>query len=137
VKPYFNVTTSPDYYKAYVIIKFTCLANTSRLILHKTESTEIVKSSFEVLNLNQTHSGFIPIRNLDSRYFIDQWSYDAERQFFIVEFAKQIFIRGHNYSVAMEFNGAIKDDNNGFYKSSYVYDSKGTKHWLAVTDFEP
>jgi hypothetical protein len=88
------------------------------------------KAAFELIDLND--SSILPIRNLDSRYFIEKTYYATQRQMLVVEFVRNVFQQGHHYSLILGFRGALKDDNAGFYKSSYS-DSRGTKRWLMVS----
>lgn len=63
------------------------------------------------------------------------WSYDNETQFFETTI-EQIFKKNNNYLFSVEFKGFLKDDNIGFYRSSYT-DDNGDKRWLLTSQFEP
>jgi hypothetical protein len=43
---------------------------------------------------------------------------------------------GNNYYLALDYEGALKGNLLGFYKSDYT-DEQGQKHWIAVTHVEP
>lgn len=92
------------------------------------------KPSFEIIDLNSTTT--IPIRNLDSRYFIEKVYYDTQRQYLVVEFIRDVFTSGHHYKVSFNFRGALKDDNRGFYRSVYT-DSNGQRRYLMTSQMEP
>lgn len=42
---------------------------------------------------------------------------------------------GQRYTLRIEYNGTLRDDDLGFYRSSYVNDS-GVTVWLAATQFQ-
>lgn len=86
------------------------------------------------MSLNDSQA--IPIKNLDSRYFIEKVYYDSRRQYMAVEFVKDIFVEGHHYSISFGFRGSLKDDNRGFYKSVYTA-SQGERRWLMTSQMEP
>ena len=117
IKPYFNDNNPPEIYTGHVVIKFRCLNDTSKLVLHMTENLEIDNGSFELKSLTQP--SFVPIRQFT-------WIYDSKTQFLIINFDRTVFTKYHNYSVSIGFKGHVKDDNAGFYRSSYT-DSNGNK----------
>lgn len=87
-----------------------------------------------MVDLNSTQA--IPIRNLDSRYFIEKVYYDSQRQYLVVEFVRDVFVTGHHYKISFGFRGSLKDDNRGFYRS--VYSSiDGQRRYLMTSQMEP
>jgi hypothetical protein len=100
----------PNFYVGNVLIKFKCIKTTSKLILHSHENLEINNDSLELNSFNDPN--FNTIKKFD-------WSFDHKTQFFSAEFKRNIFLEGQNYSLNIGFNGLLKDDNAGFYKSSY------------------
>lgn len=62
------------------------------------------------------------------------WRLQEDVDFLIIEPAAQL-IKGKIYQVRISYNGILRDDNRGFYRSSYV-DDRGRTHWLASTQFE-
>ena len=129
IKPFFNVTFEPQSYQGHEIIKLKCLKSTSKLMIHMHSNIVLDNSAFEILDLND--STLLPIRNLDSRYFIDKVTYESHRQLLVVEFVRNVFQLGHHYALTIAFSGRLRDDNVGFYKSTYK-DSRGIKKWLMV-----
>ena len=57
-------------------------------------------------------------------------------EFFIAEFGYNIFVKGREYIVNIGFKGYTKDDNAGFYASSYR-DANNQKRWLVTSQMEP
>lgn len=84
--------------------------------------------------MNSTQA--VPIRNLDSRYFIEKVYYDTRLQYLVVEFIRDVFVTGHHYKISFRFRGTLKDDNRGFYKSVYS-DANGRRRWLMTSQMEP
>ena len=70
------------------------------------------------------HAENVPITN---QYFVD------EKQFLVLETGKDLEANS-NYVVRLQFVGSIKDNLQGFYKSSY---NVGTEtKWIASTQFQ-
>ena len=117
IKPYFNVTTQPIFYDGHVSIRFSCVQDTSKLVLHMVD-LDIDNSSLELIKLETTPrdsqriSDSVAIRNF-------AWTHDVQRQFFVADFGYNIFVKGREYVVNIGFKGYTKDDNAGFYASSY------------------
>jgi aminopeptidase N len=65
----------------------------------------------------------------DLRYDIDK-----ERDFLIIKPSRDLVIN-QNYYLEFVYDGELRDDNLGFYKSSYV-DSQNRTVWVATTQFE-
>lgn len=73
---------------------------------------EINNSSLSITS--STHNGFSKTNF--------KWTYDSLRNFFIAEF-EDSFLANNEYTFSAKFKGLIKNDNNGFYKSSYLDDN--------------
>jgi len=116
IKPYFTVTISPEYYDGNVLIKFKCLKNTSKIVLHMNQ-IEIDGSSIELRHLN----GLL----MNSKF---EWTYVEKTQFLIIEIlnGSEALIQNNSYSIGIRFKGFLKNDNAGFYKSFYL-DNDGNK----------
>ncbi len=59
--------------------------------------------------------------------------YDEDRQFFDI-IVEETFSEGDTVVASMEFQGNLRDDLAGLYRSSYVED--GVTKYLAVTQFQ-
>lgn len=135
IKPYFNVTSMPSRYDGHVTIRFTCLEDTSKLVMHinnlrvDNDSIEVAlinDSSFDAQNNGtaaKNDTGHVERLKIWKRL---TWFLDPKRQFFIVQFGKRIFKKGQNYMVDVSFTGVLKDDNSGLYASSYI-DANGNR----------
>ena len=126
IKPYFNVTQQPSNYDGHVSIRFTCLQATSKLVLH-IKGLQVDNSSLELIRLDPNQSEIREENHLNSlKNFA--WYIDARREFFVADFGYNIFERGRQYIVNIGFRGQLKQDNTGFYASSYK-DSSGSKRF--------
>ena len=122
LKSNFNVLTPPEFYEGHVRIDFTCLKNTSKLVLHKATDLQILNSTLE---LTSSIAQFQTIRNFN-------WSYDETLEFFILvfDFKKNVFTKNNNYSVHIGFKRYFRDDGSmsGLYRRFYI-DSNGTQRF--------
>lgn len=115
----------PTLYDGYVSIKFTCLQSTSKLVMHMS-GLQIDNSSLEMFKLeNSTNTSSPSNSNLIKQF---SWTHDQTKQFFIADFGRDYFLKGNNYTFNVAFQGILKDDNAGFYSSSYT-DSSGNKKY--------
>ena len=87
---------------------------------------DIDNSSLSIKSL--TDSSFQELKGFN-------WFNDFKRQFFVANLTKQLK-SGHNYSLYMKFVGYLKDDNIGFYRSSYL-ETNNTRRWILTSDMEP
>ena len=126
----FNASTEPSYYNGHILIKFKCTANTSRLVFHMHDTIDIHNDSFELKSLSDP--SLLPVKQL-------AWHYDKQRQFFVVDFSGKNgamrFVEKSSYSISMGFRGQLRNDNAGFYKSSYL-DASGKRRWLLTSQME-
>ncbi len=95
------------------------------MVLHSHENLELNNNSLELNSLSDTNFNTI------KKFY---WTFDHKTQFFIAEFKRNIFLEGQNYSLNIGFKGLLKDDNAGFYKSSYR-DNEGRKRLLLPFKF--
>jgi aminopeptidase N len=126
IRPYFNVTSKPDYYHGNVYIKFKCVKQTSKIVLHMTRNLVIDNSSLEFTSY--LHNDLM-LRQFD-------WDYDSKLQFLKIDLKKDLLKENQYYSIRIGFKGYLRDDNSGFYRSSYV-DTNGQKRWLMTSQMEP
>jgi hypothetical protein len=124
LKANFNVFTQPEFYEGHVRINFTCLNNTSKLILHKAKDLKILNDTLELISLTAQVSNFKSITNLN-------WFYDERLEFLVFDLKKDFFTNNNNYSIKIGFKRFFKDDNSnlGFYRNFYI-DSNGTKRFV-------
>ena len=116
-QPFFKSTSMPEYFNSSVRIDFTCIHDTSELILNM-KNLELYNQTLFIESL--TDPDFLFEKDL-------VYAYSSHSQLFYAKL-NQYFKRGHNYSFYAEFKGFIKDDNIGLYKSSY-YDSNFDKKY--------
>jgi aminopeptidase N len=119
-----NISGNGFPYDGEVTIGFTCVQDTSNLVLHVNKmliynSTLSLKSS--------TDQSFGELNGFN-------WYNDFERHFFIANLTKTLR-NGHNYTLYMKYTGYLTDDNAGFYRSSYL-DSNRTRKWLMTSQLE-
>ena len=123
IKPYFNSTTKPEYFEGKVTIDFECLKDTSVLVLHM-NNLELNNST---LVITSTDSNYVSPKN-----FV--YTYDTETHFFTATFPNsQSFKANNKYSFSVEFKGYLKDDNLGFYRTSYTDKNDQQKYYIMNT----
>ncbi|CAC5411232.1 ANPEP [Mytilus coruscus] len=105
-----------------VTIQITCTENTSNFTLNSRQ-LEIDQNSVKIDSLD---------KHIASPVFLSL-SYDADSQLVTFVSSNQ-FIKGYNYSIAMNFTGPLLDDLQGLYYSSY--NEGNTTRYLASTQFE-
>ncbi|XP_052090870.1 uncharacterized protein LOC127727793 [Mytilus californianus] len=105
-----------------VTIQITCTENTSNFTLNSRQ-LEIDENSVKIDSLD---------KHVASPVFLSL-SYDADSQLVTFVSSNQ-FIKGYNYSIAMNFTGPLLDDLQGLYYSSY--NEGNTTRYLASTQFE-
>ena len=99
-------------YNGSVKIYFKCLDVTNKIIFHA-RYLKILNETIQVFELNG--------ENLK----INKVAYEIDREFFIIELDSFLQIN-KNYSVYLNYNGNLKQDMAGFFKSSYI-DANGKK----------
>lgn len=114
IKPYFKVTTIPDYYDGSVLIMFMCAKNTSKIILH--------------MNKLDIHENTIQLKLSNGQLLTSGFSlnYEQETQFLILDYHNFILKENNNYTIRLDFKGFLLNDNAGFYRSFYL-DDEGNK----------
>ena len=126
VQPNFTALTKPDHYDAEICIDFNCVNDTPFLILHM-KDIELKKDS--LLIESSTDKGYKPVRKIS-------YQYDSDTELLTIQLPKsQAFKANNSYSFHANFAGHLKDDNKGFYRSSY-FDESQTERWLLVSQFE-
>ena len=123
IAPVFDVYTEPDTFTGVVKIYFTCFANTDFVALHK-KFIEIAEDKIIILQVTSSES--INVLNLD---------YDNKTEIMKLRLAKTLQA-GQNYSLSMHYEGELRANNFGFYKSFYT-DSNKDKRWLIASQMEP
>lgn len=107
-----------------VHIRFQALSNTSTITLHYRELT--------IENINLFYAGNATPVLIESNII---HTVDEVREFLIIPTAQELEIY-EQYIVEIAYTGILRDDNIGFYRSSYR-DPDGNIHWLATTQFQP
>jgi hypothetical protein len=116
IKPYFKVDEVPKFYEGLVIINFTCINDTHKLVLNM-KNLDI---SYMLIHSDQD-SDFTMIKDIS-------WSLDHETHFFIADFGSKNFKANRNYTFTVKFKGFTENDNIGFYRSSYLDANKNKKY---------
>lgn len=107
-------------FEGRVTIEIRVIENTSNITLHYRQLTivnvDLLSSAGSAIQSN------VPTTSHD----------DVE---FLIINPTQELIAGQNYSVVISYLGVLRDDDAGFYRSSYT-DDQGQRVWLATTQFE-
>lgn len=122
------LTTDNFTFNGEVTIKIQILETCKNVTLHA-YSLQIIWSQSQIQKLDS--DGYIVnvVENISihNQYFVE------EKQFFVLETTKQLK-KDSFYIVKLHFVGTIKDNLQGFYKSSYKAGSE--TRWLASTQFQ-
>ena len=122
---YFKANTVPEYYDGVVNIKFNCVKDTSKFVVHM--------KNIDILNETLIFESETDLE-FDGSDF-DSWSYDIETNFLTINLQNQSFKANHMYSFRAHFRAYSKNDKLGFYSTFYV-DFQNEKRLLSV-DFFP
>lgn len=106
-------------------IKLHVLESCKNVTLHAF-LLQIIWSDTQIQKLDDDN---LPIENLT----IQKQSFVEDKQFLVLE-TNQELEKGSNYLVKLKFVGSIKDNLQGFYKSSYTSGSE--TRWIASTQFQ-
>jgi aminopeptidase N len=104
-----------------VRIKFKVLEQTSTVTLHRRFLT-ILNASI----LRENGAVFVSNPGI---------TYDDEKEFLNISSTRLPLSENTNFILVINFIGTLRDDEAGFYHSSYV-NEEGKRRWLAVTQFE-
>ena len=116
IPSFYSIELFPDLYSGdpskftftgSVTIQMTCTENTSNFTLNSRQ-LEIDEKSVKIESLDKVIVGPVFL----------SLSYDADSQLVTFVSSSQ-FIKGYNYSIAMNFSGPLLDDLQGLYYSSY------------------
>ena len=114
---YFNDTVEPVDFNGTVKIYFKCFKSTDKIIIHAKE-LEIFNNTIKV-----QHS-------VDNQIRVKSLGFDYEREFCIIELSNQLK-KDENYTLFIQYRGYIKEDNIGFYRSSY-HDNDGKRRLVFI-----
>lgn len=110
-------------FSGIVNIRLQALANTSEITLHYRQIT--------IENINLFYAGNATPVLIESNIV---HSLDEQREWVIIPIAEELEIY-EQYILEITYNGILRTDNAGFYRSSYR-DSEGIVHWQASTQFQ-
>nr|XP_034185423.1 aminopeptidase Ey-like [Osmia lignaria]XP_034185424.1 aminopeptidase Ey-like [Osmia lignaria] len=111
-------------YKGYVNISLNVLNKTDVIVVHNDGLLIQKESSIVYRVTSELNESIVPIANQSS---------DTERQFYILKFSSKLEVGV--YHLVLYFEGEVQDGVFGFYRSSYVDNTK-TK-WMGITQFSP
>lgn len=107
-------------FQGRVLIRFRVAEPTQEVIVHYHRMTI---SSVDLLNSDNL--------SLEENVAFSQ---NETLEFLVIQPTQQLTV-GQEYSVQISYNGSLRDDSLGFYRSSYL-DSQGDRVWLATTQFQ-
>lgn len=109
-------------YSGEVLIKIEVVEPTNTITLHGgrflVSKTELKDSSSKTISW---------IDNAQPRY-------DPSTDFLTCQ--TMTLLEKGNYTLSVEFNHVLRDDNKGIYRSHYI-DTRGLKQWFVATHFQP
>lgn len=118
----FDATTEPDVFDGVVKIFFTCIQKTNHIFLHQ-HDLDIVEKLIIVKQL----------RDDNATINVIDWKYDNQTDLLDLRVSSEFQI-GKNYSLSIHYQGNLKSNNVGFYKS-YYNDVNGNKRYNKETFF--
>ena len=103
----FDSFTKPSNFNGSVEISFKCLADTNRIVLN----------AYDLVIRNDS----IMVVDIDNgdRYIYSKPINDRYKQILIIPLLKSLKL-GHNYSIYIEYEGFLIEDNAGLYLASYL-----------------
>lgn len=104
-------------------IRIRAATNTTFITLHQKELS--IKS---VTLIDPENGNRIVVKR-------NQLDYTEINEFLTISLADYVLIEDNRYYLQILYNGTLRTDEAGFYRSSYVTEN-GTVHWLATTQFE-
>jgi aminopeptidase N len=107
-------------FNGLVSIRIKALENSSSITIHYRQLT--------IVNIDLFDSNDVLIQS-DLAY-----REKKVEEFLIIE-PQNLLLQNQEYIIKVNYAGKIRDDDAGFYRSSYV-DELGNRKWLAVTQFE-
>lgn len=95
----------------------------------------VIESTTSIV-LHQLHSSIdeIQLESDGNAIFIERYLYNATLQFLTISVLEPLRI-GNRYTLQIKYNGTLREDYLGFYKTSYLNDN-GVRMWLATTQFQ-
>lgn len=107
-------------FEGRVTIQIQAVENTASITLHYRQLT--------IVNINLLDSTGSTIQTAVP------WRPQDNVEFLIITPTAPL-VQGQTYSVVISYIGELRNDDAGFYRSSYV-DNLGVRKWLATTQFE-
>ncbi|XP_062552054.1 aminopeptidase N-like [Armigeres subalbatus] len=108
-----------------VNITVTSIYDSSNITLHSKDLI-IDENRTSIINLNASQP--LPIATLD---------YDLQNDFLIIRIDGSDQIQANEqYLLSIPFEGELKNDVIGYYRSSYVASESGQRSWLSITQFQ-
>ena len=127
IQPMFTAKKEPIFYNGRIKMYLNCVVTTSKLMFNM---KDIELTSYLV---NEDGG--------DEMRVNFNYTYEEDTQFFVADNLKAkdgsaFFKAGKKYVFSATFKVNVRNDNVGFYKSSYV-DADGTTKWLLTSQMEP
>jgi aminopeptidase N len=104
-----------------------------KINFHVKEQTSVIKLHHRFLTIQSA-----TILNQNGAVFASNplMSYDDQREFLSFTTSRFPMSANSNYTLVINYIGTLRDDQAGFYYSSYIDTNLEVKKWLAVTQFE-
>lgn len=98
---------------------------------------DVVKAT-NVITLHQRQLTIVDVKLLNEfggeTTLVDDWTFRDDREFLDINLTEMLEVNV-GYMIAINYTGTLRDDEAGFYKSSYL-NAAGDEVWLAITQFE-
>jgi aminopeptidase N len=123
IQPFFKPDEQPETFNGTVRIDFECNKTTNKLVMHMID-IRLDNSTIKISS--QTDTQFSEVS--------PAWTYDNVTNFLTFELDKP-FTAGYNYSFQVSYEGQVRSDLTGFYRT-YYEDNAGNKRWLITSQME-
>lgn len=118
-----NIHRGDPEFRGTVKIEIAVIAKTNKIVLQLRQLTIVDVKLYGSKNILSNEIGIVSRQQVDDLEFLE---ITASREFEI----------GEKPMLVITYVGQLRDDNLGFYRSSYI-DSEGKTVWMASTQFEP
>ncbi len=94
----------------------------------------LVTTNSIILHQLQTTVDEIQLESGGNAVLIERYSYNETLQFLTISVSQPLIV-GTRYTLQIKYNGTLREDYLGFYRTSYLNEN-GIRVWLATTQFQ-
>lgn len=110
--------------------EFTGVVNIGIITVNETDAITIHTRQLDIIQIRLMTAGPIP-----ALISISPFTYHTTYEFLRIPINGDILPANTRYTLEITYNGTLRTNQGGFYRSSYLNDN-GERVWLATTQFE-